>query len=112
MNKICKEVVECLSEHKAEEISTIDVKNLTPFASYYVIATCPNPRALKAISEEVGEDLEKHKHEITAVDGTAESGWIVVASEDIMVHLFLERARIEIGLDELLDKGKSVNKKK
>ena len=41
-----------LEEHKAEEIQIINVKERSPFFTYYVIATCLNERQLNALSDE------------------------------------------------------------
>lgn len=99
----------CLEEHKAEGIVTIDVSGVSPFASYYVIATAQNPRALGAIKEHVEEALEKAGYEITLSEGENDSGWVISQAEDVIVHLFLEANRRMINLEELLEriKGKS-----
>ena len=98
-----------LEEHKAEGVVTIDVTGVSPFASYYVIATAQNPRALGAIQEHVEEALEKAGYEIAISEGEIESGWVITQADEVIVHLFLEANRRMINLEELLEriKGKS-----
>lgn len=95
-----------LDEHKAEDIKTIDVSSINPFASHVIIATISNIRALGAMEEILEEALNSFGIERVKKDGTAESGWIVMAGEEAIVHLFLPINRKEIGLEELLEKAK------
>ena len=53
-----------LEEHKAEEIQIINVKERSPFFTYYVIATCLNERQLNALSDEVEEKLEENGFDV------------------------------------------------
>ena len=99
-------VVKTLDEHKATEIVTADVSRLTPFASHYVLATCPNMRALGAFADALEEECEKRGINVRAKDGQPESGWIVIDLSEIIVHLFLDWARREIKLDELVNRRK------
>ena len=54
---MAKIAAECLDEHKAEDILTLDVSRLTPFADHYVIATCSNERALAASADPAPADI-------------------------------------------------------
>jgi ribosome-associated protein len=91
-----------LDEHKAEEIKVIDVRSLTPFAEYYIIATAPNERALGAIAELVADDLMAKKVPVRKIDGTPESGWIIVDAGEVLIHLFLAETRQQVDLDSVL----------
>ena len=95
-----------LEEHKAEAIVTIDVSGVSPFASYYVLATAGNPRALGAIQEHVEEALEKAGYEIAVSEGEPDSGWVITQADEVIVHLFLEANRRVINLEELLERIK------
>lgn len=95
-----------LDERKAENIEVIDVKENTPFADYYVIATCPNEKAIGAFAGDIQETLEKDKHEVRNIEGTPESGWMIVDAGDVVIHLFLAAKREEIDLDKILEKSR------
>lgn len=98
--------VKILDDHKATEIVTADVSRVTPFASHYILATAPNVRALGAFADALEEEIEKAGGSVRAKDGEPESGWIVIDLNDVVVHLFLEWARAEIKLDELINRRK------
>ena len=96
--------VKTLDEHKAIDIQTIDVEGFSPFANYYVLATCLNIRQLGAVAEQLEEAFEKEGFEEIRKDGTPESGWIIVEAGEVVVHLFLDVNRKEVDLEGLLEK--------
>ncbi|MBQ7994936.1 MAG: ribosome silencing factor [Bacilli bacterium] len=99
-------IEKCLEDHKAEDISSIDVKERTPFADYFVIATCPNVRALGSTADALVDELEKNKYDVRKIEGTVDSGWLLLDAGSIIVHMFLEYKRREVDLDGLIAKSK------
>lgn len=91
-----------LDEHKAEGIEVIYVADFTPFATYYVIATAPNPRALGAYKEQLGDVFEANGIPVSVSEGTPESGWVIVQGGEVCCQLFLAANRKEIDLESLL----------
>ena len=91
-----------LDEHKAEDILVVDVSETSPFASYVVIATCLNPRALGAMKDILEEEFLKAAVEVPVKEGEADSGWVIVQGGDVIVHLFLEGNRRQVNLEGLL----------
>lgn len=101
MDKIVSLVKKTLEEHKAEDVSVIDVKEKTPFADYYVLATATNNRQLNALAEIIEDELEKVKFPIGHIEGRAESGWILIDAHHVIVNIFSREERERISLDEL-----------
>lgn len=101
------EVVEAvLNEHKAEEIVTVDVTERTPFADYYVLATAGNVRQLSALKELIEEALEKNKMDIGHVEGTPETGWILIDAHHVIINIFTKQERARVSLEDVLSKKK------
>jgi ribosome-associated protein len=100
--KEAKVAEKILDDHKVEAVESVDVRSLTPFASYYVLGTCDNPRQLKAVAEAVVDGLEGNGYEVRKPEGEAGSGWILVDAGEVIVHLFLPEMRKTIDLDSLL----------
>jgi ribosome-associated protein len=101
--KEVKTIVDVLSEHKAEDIAVVDVKERTPFADFYILATAPNAKALGSYPDDLSEALEKIKVDVRKVDGKPESEWVIVDAGSVVVHLFTAAKRTEIGLDDILN---------
>ncbi|MDO5330179.1 MAG: ribosome silencing factor [Bacillota bacterium] len=97
-------VSKLLDEHKAYDINVYEVSDITPFASYYVVASCLNLRALGAMAEILEDELLKAGVVDIKKDGKPESGWMVIATGEVMVQLFLDAQRREYRLEELLQK--------
>ena len=95
-------LTECLEEHKAEDIVPIDVSASSPFASYVVLATCPNPRALGAMQEHLEEAILSDGLEVAVKEGEPDSGWVIIQGEDVIVHLLLAGNRRMLDLETLL----------
>jgi ribosome-associated protein len=101
--KEVKTIVALLEEHKAEDIEVVDVKDRTPFADFFILATAPNARALSAYPDIFEEALAKEKIAIRAIEGTPESEWYVIDASPVTIQLFTAKKRQEIGLDQLLE---------
>ena len=97
-------IASVLDEHKATDIVSVDVREFNPFASFAIIATCPNPRSLGAMKEILEEELAKAEIEVQITDGEPDSGWVIVATDETVIHLLLESNRRELELEELLEK--------
>jgi ribosome-associated protein len=75
-------------EKKAEDIVVLNVAPLTTLADYFVIATCRNPRQIRALAEQVRQSARQFQAQLLGVEGTAESGWVLVDMGDVIVHIF------------------------
>lgn len=105
--KEAKIIVDFLEDHKVDAVEAIDVKSLTPFASYYVIGTCENNRQLQAVAELVEDLLEEKGYEAKKPEGEPSSGWILVDAGEVVVHLFSPEMRKSVGLETLLNGRKA-----
>jgi ribosome-associated protein len=102
--KIVTSIKKELEDRKAEDVEIIDVQERTPFTDYYVLATAPNEKALGGFADDVEEVCEKQKVDVRKMEGTPESGWVLVDAGVVVVHIFTANKRAEIGLDDLLKK--------
>lgn len=92
----------CLEEHKAEDVLSIDISASSPFASYALLATAPNPRALAAFQDHVEEALLSHGYDVSVKEGEPDSGWLIIQGEEVLVHLLLLGHRRMLDLEGLL----------
>lgn len=102
MDKVVTLVKKTLEEHKAEDIQIIDVKERTPFADYYVLASANNIRQIGALADLVEEELEKKKISVNHIEGTPESGWVLIDAHHVIINIFSKEERERISLDQVL----------
>lgn len=78
-------------------------------ADFFVICTGTSDRQLKALVDHLRVEL-KEKFDLLplSVQGTAESGWILVDYSYVIVHLFLEEKRQYYNLEGLWQKESQV----
>ena len=77
-----------LDERKGEDVLVLRVEGLTSLADHFVIAGGSNTRQLRAMAHEIRETAHSFDVRTLGVEGTAESGWILVDMGDVIVHLF------------------------
>ena len=70
-------------DSKAENLLTLDVKNISSFADKIIIATARSNRHAMSVSEKLVECVKKHNLTILGVEGEVESGWILVDCGDV-----------------------------
>jgi ribosome-associated protein len=66
----------------------LDIRPLSVLTDYFVIASADSERQLKAILEEVLSKMGQAKSDPLSMEGTADSGWIILDYGGVIVHLF------------------------
>lgn len=97
MNAHVELIKSLIEDKKGEEINVLDVTGRFPFADYFVIATGKNERLLKAIANEIKENDSQFKK----IEGSEESGWLILECDDVIVHLFSPDLRVYYALETL-----------
>jgi ribosome-associated protein len=96
---LCRELAE---NKKAENIVILDVHEISSITDYFVIASGTSEPHLRAISDEIDEKLrEEHQLRARAVDGTLQTGWLVLDYFDVIVHLMRNDVREHYNLEGL-----------
>lgn len=100
-DKLAATCAHLLDEKQAGDIVLMNVRGLTSIGDYFIVATGRNPRHLRALAREVEDTIERLGKEPLGVEGTPESGWILVDLGDVVVHLFDSERRNLYRLDLL-----------
>ena len=92
-----------LEDLKAQSIYQIDVQDLTPLTDTMVICTARSPQHLKSLSERVTQKIKQHNYSVYALNGSSDSGWLIVDLNGIVVHIMLAETREFYALEKLWD---------
>ncbi len=103
---ICKE----LDEHKAVDITVLDVEHLTVMTDFFVICTAKSNKQVKALAEFVTEKLEEYDQKPFHADGLAEGKWAVLDYGTVIVHIFNDETRMFYCLEKLWSDGENIKK--
>jgi ribosome-associated protein len=73
----------------ATDILVLDVGDVLGICGYFVIATASNPRLVKAVVDEVEQQLaERFDEKPRSVEGATDRRWVLLDYADIVVHVF------------------------
>lgn len=86
--KLARILAEAASEAIAEDVLVLDIRELTVIADLFVICTADNERQLRAIGRLIQEATDKIGIDVRRVEGTPESGWMLLDYADVIVHIF------------------------
>ncbi len=96
-----KEIVKVMDKMKAKDIRLINIHELSSLGDYFVIASASNTTQVKAIADEIEDQMTQMDIEPNRVEGRQSAQWILLDYYDVMVHVFLEEARNFYNLERL-----------
>lgn len=97
--KLCEEI---LYDKKGENILRLDLREYSALCDYFLLCTATSSPHVGALAERVRREvLEQLKLKPLHMDGTAESGWMIVDYGNVMVHIMTEEKRQEYQLETL-----------
>lgn len=92
--ELARHIVDVVEDRKAEQITLLDLRPETVIADFFVIANGNSERQLRALKDYVRNDIkEKHGKIPFSMEGSPDSGWIVLDYGDVVVHLFAADTR-------------------
>lgn len=106
---LVKKIVEALEDKKAEDITVLDIGEVSSIADYFIIANGNNANQLTAMEDAVDEVMYTNGVHQKQVEGTGNSTWILMDYQDIIVHLFSKEDRQFYDLDRIWRDGKVVD---
>ncbi len=104
-----KIVYQALDEKKGEDITIIDISEISVLADYFIIAGGSNKNQVQAMVENVEELLKKEEIRPTHIEGYNTANWILLDYEDFIVHVFDREDRFFYDLERIWKDGKILN---
>lgn len=95
-------------DHQASSIILLDIRELTPFADFFVICNGTSDRQIKAIGDAIEESLRPHVEKPPRREGTPRSGWYLLDYGDLIVHIFSPEQRDFYRIERLWERGKTL----
>ena len=88
INQLKKEIENILSDNKATEIKSINLKDKTSIADFMIIATGNSSRHIQALSEILLYNLKKKGIDNCRLEGKDSNEWKLIDARDIIIHIF------------------------
>lgn len=103
--ELAKIACHALDERKAENITVIDIRELSVIADYFVIADGENQNQLQAMQDSVDEEFYKVGVHPKQVEGNHNSTWILMDYGEVIVHIFSKEDRLFYDLERIWRDG-------
>ena len=99
--EIKNNIEKILASNKAQNITTIDLKNKSYIADYMIIASGTSSRHLQSLSEILVSELKKLGFNNCRMEGKDSSDWKLVDAYDVIVHIFHPEKREFYNLEKM-----------
>ena len=107
--ELTKLAVAALEDRKAEDVTVIDISEISPIADYFIIANGTNQNQLQAMRDAADEALYKAGVKGQQIEGNQRSTWILMDYGDIIIHIFSKEDRLFYDLERTWRDGKVVD---
>lgn len=101
-------IVELVEDKQAYDIIMLDIRQLSSIADYFIICSTDNERQIKAVIESIDEVIHREFDVHPRIEGTPETGWIILDFGDIVLHVFSADQRDFYRLERLWSKAAPV----
>ena len=99
--EIKKNIEKILDDNKAQNITSINLKNKSYIADYMIIASGTSSRHLQALSEILVAQLKKLGIDNCRIEGRDSNDWKLVDTQDVIVHIFHPEKREFYDLEKM-----------
>ena len=101
IDQLKNEIENILSDNKASEITSINLKNKTTIADFMIVASGNSSRHIQALSEILLDQLEKKGINNCRLEGKNSNEWKLIDAKDIIIHIFLPEKRKFYNLERM-----------
>ena len=88
-------------DKKASELVVLDVRGLSNVTDYFLVCSGRSVPHVRTIIEAIRAELKGGNLRPLHMEGTAESGWVLLDYGDVLAHVFLEDTRAYYALERL-----------
>lgn len=99
--KLKQTALEALEELKADNITAIDVREMTSVTDELLIASGTSSRHVKSLADAVVTACKKAGVRPIGIEGEREGEWVLVDLGDLVVHVMLPAVRDFYALEKL-----------
>jgi ribosome-associated protein len=102
---IAKFVTEVASDKLASDIVMLDMREMQSFTDYFIIVTVDSQRQMNTLVDEFSLSLKGKNRFAHHVEGSSNSGWVLMDYGDFVIHLFGQEERTYYDLEEIWHKA-------
>jgi ribosome-associated protein len=108
IRKIRDWVYAALEGSRAHDIAVLDVRKISDFTDYMVIATGTSNRHVQSTAGKVVDILRERHIRPVGVEGEKTGDWVLIDFGDVVVHVMREQTRDFYNLEKLWSDAKRI----
>jgi ribosome-associated protein len=98
---LARRAAHLLVDRKATDVVLLDVRGMSSYADYFVIASGDSERGVVSTAEYVRETLKNAGHRTIGTEGFDTGHWVLLDFGEVVVHVFFTEVRAFYDLDGL-----------
>ena len=98
---LARRAAQLLVDRKASDVLLLDVRGMTSYADYFVLASGDSERQVNGTAEHVRETLKHEGHRTIGTEGFDTGHWVLLDFGEVVVHVFFTEVRAFYDLDGL-----------
>lgn len=112
MDKILNTIYNAIDDKKGGNTRILDISAITTISDYFIITSGNNYNQVKAIADNVEEELlKKHGMRPERVEGYNNGEWILLDYIDYVIHVFDREQRLFYDIERIWSDGKEIEVK-
>ncbi|GEQ00018.1 ribosome silencing factor [Staphylococcus arlettae] len=100
-NQLLNIAVEATENKKAEDIISINMKEISDMTDYFVVCHGNNERQVQSIAKAVKDSAQEAEIEVKRMEGYNEARWVLIDLADVVVHIFHKDERDYYNVEKL-----------
>jgi ribosome-associated protein len=99
---LARKIAQLVVDKKAKDVLILDVRGMTSYADYFVIASGESDRQVSAMADNVLAEMKKAENlRPIGHEGTETGQWVLIDYGEVVAHLFYEEVRAFYDLEGL-----------
>jgi ribosome-associated protein len=94
-------VLRSLDDDQAQDVVTIPLSGKSNIADYMVIASGRSTRQVASMAQKLTERIKQELHRNVRIEGLPVADWVLIDSEDVIVHIFRPEVRSFYNLERM-----------
>ncbi len=103
-----QEIVQALVDAKGQDIKVLDVRKVTDFTDYMIIASGTSSRHVQTLADKICVRMKELGLMPIGREGEAVGDWVLIDFGDVVAHLMRPQARDLYNLEKLWGDGEHV----
>ncbi len=100
--ELLSEIARYAEDKKAIDLVELDLRGVLGYTDYFLVCSGNTGRQAKAIQDGILQGLKRdHEQLPRRVEGSADTGWILMDYLDVVVHIFTPETRDFYRLEQL-----------